>query len=191
MKLLLTTLAPLSVAHTHAPRPVRAIPDFLGAGYEVYLAAPLAGRAADIRAAWGVRGVLPLLPTLPGGWARLALNAYRVATWSKRWQPEIYLSLGGEGAWLAHSGRGSAGGYGLSVLVLPTLRWQGRGPGAWLERRAITECDRLITHDPDLADTLIAHYGARGGDTTLLPGDETAPFVTLCQHFLTEPPGFP
>jgi hypothetical protein len=192
MKLLFTTLTPLSVAQRHAPRPVRAIPDFLAAGHEVYLAAPLAGRPDEIREAWRVRGVLPLLPCPPRSWARLAVNAYRLARWGKQWQADVYLSLGGRSAMVAHAGRGAANGYGLSVLVLPHLRWQAQvGPDGWLERRAIPESDRLLTYDPEVVETVITRYGARRADTILLPGEETIPFVTLCEQFLLEPPGYP
>jgi hypothetical protein len=192
MKLLFTTLTPLSVAQSHAPRPARAISDFLAAGHEVYLAAPLVGRPDEIREAWKVQGVLPLLPCSPHSRARLAVNAYRLAAWGKQWRADVYLSLGGRAAMVAHTGRGAANGYGLSVLVLPALRWQAQGgPNGWLERRAIPESDRLLTYDPEVVETVITRYGARRADTILLPGEETAPFATLCEQFLIEPPGYP
>lgn len=192
MRLLFTTLAPMSIAQSHASRPARAIPDFLAAGHEVYLAAPLAGRADEIREAWKVRSVLPLLPCHSRSWARLAVNAYRLAVWGKQWRADVYLSSGGRAAMVAHAGRSASNGYGLSVLVLPALRWQAQGGlNGWLERRAIPESDRLLTYDPDVVETAITRYGARRADTILLPGEETAPFVTLCEQFLIEPPGYP
>lgn len=189
MNLLITSLAPLSATLTHAPRPVRAIPDFLSAGHTVSLAAPLAGHPDEIREALGLRAVLPLHRMGLNDWCTLLLNAYRLTHWARRWAPDLYLSDGPRSATLAHGGRGAAGGYGLSVLFLPTLRYPpAHRLGSRLERRAIHECDRLITDDPALAHQLVAHYGARGGDLTLLSDPETRPLVTLCERFLTEPP---
>lgn len=190
MRLLLTTLAPLTHDLSHAPRPVRALADFRAAGHDLFVAAPLADDAEQLRAAWGVRGVLPLLPTPPTAWGRLALNAYRVANWARQWRPHLYLSLGARAATLAHGGRGTTGGFGLSVLVLPALRYERGCVGRWLEHRALRECDRLVVYDATLAESLVAHHGARGGDLTLLPGQDPSPFVPLCEQYLAEPPGF-
>lgn len=191
MKLFILSLAPLSPDLTHAPRPLRAIPEFLQRGHTVYLAAPPVGDADALRAALGVQALLPLYRTAATDWARLLLNSYRVAVWAQRWKPQLYLSLGARSATLAHGGRGAVGGYGLSVLVLPALRFQsGSRIGRILERRAIHECDRLITYEASLGDYLVARYGTRGGDLTLLPGVETSPFVAACENYLTEPPGF-
>lgn len=189
MHLLITSLAPLSATLTHAPRPVRAIPDFLAAGHTISLAAPLAGHPDEMREALNLRAVLPLHRVELNNWGTFLLNAYRLSHWSRRWAPDLYLSDGAQSAMLAHGGRGAAGGYGLSVLFLPTLRYPTTHRlGHRLERRAIHECDRLVTDDPGLAQHIVAHHGARGGDLTLLSNPDTSSLVTLCERYLTEPP---
>jgi hypothetical protein len=191
MKLLIIALTPLSTSLTNAPLPVQAIPDFLAAGHRVYLAAPLAGSATEVREALGIEGVLPLHPTAPAGLGRLALNAYRVGYWARFWRPEMYLAVGFRSALLANGGRGAAGGYGLSVLVVSSLHGDSNSrPGRFMERRAIQESDRLITYEATVAQEAIASYGARGGDTKVLSGEAPSTFVGLCEQFLAEPPGF-
>ncbi|MDQ4078268.1 MAG: hypothetical protein M3220_18735 [Chloroflexota bacterium] len=191
MKVFVITLDPLSSHRTHASRPLRAIPDFQKRGHEVYVAAPLVGVAGEIRRALDVQGVLPLYDVTATTWGRLILNAYRVAYWGQQWKPEIYLSIGARSATLAHGSRGATGGYGLSVLVLPALCYEsGSKVGGFIEWRAIHECDRLITYDADFADRLVIDYGARGGDLTLLTGDESDSLATICEAYVREPPGF-
>jgi hypothetical protein len=191
MKVLIVTLAPLAMDLRHAPLPVRAIREFVAAGHEPYLAAPPEGQVQAVRAAAGVTVLLPLHLAAATGWAMLALNIIRIVYWARRWRPDLYLADGAQAATLTHLARGSTGGHGLSVLYLPYLLYKrGSRTGAFLERRAIQECDRLVTSDAALATRLMHSYGARGGDLALLPDDDTRALVSLCEGFLAEPPGF-
>jgi hypothetical protein len=170
---------------------VRAIEDFRDAGHDVYAAAPLVERAGVVHSSLGIRALLPLHTMRRAEWGKLLLTSYRVAYWARCWQPDLYLSVGAQCATMGHCGRGVVNGYGLSVLVLPALHFEvWNQPGHYLERRAIHECDRLITHDAALAERLIASYGARRADLTLVPGIGSGAYVTLCESYLAEPPGF-
>ncbi|MBA3531628.1 MAG: hypothetical protein H0T73_06915 [Ardenticatenales bacterium] len=191
MNLFIITILPLSTSLEHAPPPVQAIPHFLAAGHRVYLAAPLAGQAEEIREALGVGGVLPLHRVAPSALLPLLLNGYRVGYWARRWRPEIYLSVGPRSALLANGGRGAADGDGISVQVLSSLQPEStHWVGQLLERRAIQEADRLLTYEAAVAGDVVGHYGARGGDVTVLPDKQPRHFVSLCEQFLAEPPGF-
>lgn len=190
MNILLLTLAPLD--GQAAPWPIHAAPAFRRAGHTVFVAAPLLAGPRTVRAATGAHVLLPLAPAVPGRLGGLLLNLPRVALWSRRWQPEIYLADGGLAATLAHGGRGATGGYGLSLLYLENLsglRKEGRA-GWRLARRAVHEADRLLCHGQEQAAALLRCYGARGGDLTVLGGSDPEDLVALCERLLAEPPGF-
>jgi hypothetical protein len=191
MKLLVVTLAPVTTNLDHAPLPVRATRDFAAAGHDPYLAAPPGHQAQAVRAAAGVAALLPLHLTAATGWVMLALNIARVVYWARRWRPDLYLADGIQAATVTHLARGATGGHGLSILYLPRLLYEhGNRIGGFLERRAIQECDRLVTSDAALATHLVHSHGARGGDLALLPGGNSNALVSLCESFLAEPPGF-
>lgn len=185
MRLLLLTLEPLDA--TPAPALIGTIDAFRRAGHELYLVAPLRAPVGVVQRALGVPTLLPLYPGQ--GWLPFLLNTYRVSHWGRQWRAELYLSFGTRSALLAHGARGATGGYGLSVLLLPTLPQSTNWLWRWLDRHAIHECDRLLTPDAALVAPLIEGYHARGGDLHCLPGGNTQALVSRCEAFLAEPPG--
>jgi hypothetical protein len=191
MKLLIVTLAPLTSNLHHATLPVRVSKDFRAARHEPYLAAPVGDQAHAVRAATGAAALLPLHPAAATAWTMLALNIARVVYWARRWRPDLYLADGIQAATMTHLARGATGGHGLSVLYLThLLDERSSRTGALLERRAIQECDRLVTTDASLTTRLIQAYSARGGDLALLPTASPETLVSTCESFLAEPPGF-
>ena len=163
------------------PVPVQAAPLFRAAGHRVYVACPTDGDGDALRARLDVDGVLPLVRGV--SWGALVVNLYRMSYWARKWQPELYLSLSPRGALLAHSGRGSTGGYGLSVLYLSAP------PRGWLQHHAFHEADRLIVEEESLAETLRARHPARGGDLTMLPAATPEALLSRSLAYFEEPPG--
>ncbi len=129
--------------------------------------------------------------SLVSGTLALLRNGRRVARWAKMHRPILYLSFGGAAATLAHLARRATGGYGMSVVYLAVLpsatAWS---IGAWLERRAILHCDRILVPSANMAHSLVKHYHARGGDIHIAPLEDPPSIAHKTIAFLNEPPGW-